>query len=185
MKSARKPPGALHVKAPSRRRRPARFPASPRRSRTSHRSCGALRQLCAWILAQLDWVLQHWSHNHSFLDSFSILGARAVPGIGMSADVDSGKADAPLRSSTYPRQMRKGRWKAPLCEARWGASYAGGTARTGDGATWSKRFVTLPNSRPEIGPCPRVPTTIRSAPTSFAASAIAWAAPPAVAPSCS
>jgi hypothetical protein len=32
------------------------------------------------------------------------------------------------------------------------AYWDGGTARTGQGATWSSRFVTLPRSRPAIGP---------------------------------
>ena len=105
-----------------------------------------------------------------FVDSSSSLGLRGATCIGTSADPDSGKADAPLRSSTIER-TREGAPSAP--SRHLSASTPGGTARTGDGATWSKRFVTLPRSRPEMGPCPRVPTTITSAPASFAASAIA------------
>jgi hypothetical protein len=53
------------------------------------------------------------------------------------------------------------------------AGYAGGTANTGRSATCRSRCVTLPSSKPEIGPCPRVPTTMTSASASLAASAIA------------
>ena len=56
-----------------------------------------------------------------------------------------------------------------------------GTASTGQGATWRSRWVMLPRRSPLIGPRPRVPTTMRSAPASLALSAVMSAAFPAIA----
>lgn len=56
-----------------------------------------------------------------------------------------------------------------------------GTASTGQGATWRSRCVTLPRRSPLIGPCPRVPMTMRSAPASLALSAMMCATFPATA----
>jgi hypothetical protein len=86
-------------------------------------------------------------------------------------------ADLPLRGITQSRcKPRLGAASEPNAPGESVPPYVGGTANTGQGATCSKRCVTLPSKRHEPGSCPRVPATISPAPASLAGSAMACAA---------
>jgi hypothetical protein len=70
---------------------------------------------------------------------------------------------------------------ALVCCISAAAMRIGGTASTGQDASCSSRWVTLPSITPESAEWPRVPTTITSDPSSSARSAIRRAALPAAA----
>ena len=108
------------------------------------------------------------------LTAAKIIGETAHAGRFRSKDAyarHNGTAPLPVWSSNKQRhRLHVGAY----------CSFAG-TASTGQGATWRSRCVTLPRRSPLSGPCPRVPTTMRSAPASLALSAVMCAAFPATA----